>query len=94
MTQSMVASLADMDLMTVSQLAALLEKKGLILRVAHPHDSRAKSVSLSAEGQLRLNKSLPTVEAIDHEYFGALGTGQKDFLQMLHILSDGADFNQ
>ncbi len=90
-TQSMVSSLADMDLMTVSQLAVLLEKKGLISRVAHPHDSRAKSVSLSAEGQLRLNKSLPTVEAIDQEYFGALGTGQKEFLQMLHILSAVSD---
>ena len=92
-TQSMVSGLADMDLMTVSQLAVLLEKKGLISRVAHPHDSRAKSVSLSSEGQLRLSKSLPAVEAIDQEYFGALGPGKKDFLQMLHILSAGQDCN-
>lgn len=90
-TQSMVANLADMDLMTASQLAVLLEKKGLILRTTHPQDSRAKSVSLSDEGQLRLSKSLPTVEAIDTEFFRALGSGQKDFVRMLHVLSAVTD---
>ena len=90
-TQSMVASLADMDLMTVSQLAVLLEKKGLILRTAHPLDSRAKSVKLSADGRQRLGNSLPMVEAVDKEFFGALGSGQQDFMLMLRVLSAVAD---
>lgn len=92
-TQSMVANLADMDLMTISQLAVLLEKKGLILRTTHPQDSRAKSVSLSDEGQRRLSNSLPTVEVIDREFFGVLGSGQKDFAQMLRVLSAVTDGN-
>lgn len=90
-TQSMVANLADMDLMTASQLAVLLEKKGLILRAVHPQDNRAKSLRLTDLGGLRLSNSLPMVEAIDKEFFGALGAAQNDFVRMLHVLSSVTD---
>lgn len=88
-TQSMIAALADMDLMTVSQLATLLEKKELITRRQHPEDSRAKAVSLSEEGQRRLSLSIPVVEAIDRAFFSRLGMEEADLQRMLRALGAG-----
>lgn len=86
-TQSMLAELSDMDMMTVSQLAVLLEKKGLISRGLHPHDSRAKTIRLSETGRIKLHGSMPVVEAIDAGFFEVLGTEERTFLAMLQRLS-------
>ncbi len=86
-TQVMVARIAGMDVMSVSQIVNLLEKHTLILRREHPQDSRAKSVSLTPEGQERLKQALPVVEQIDMRFFGSLKEDEASFIQLLQRLS-------
>ena len=86
-TQNMISEFSDIDVMTVSQIAVLLEKNKLILRQPHPTDTRAKSVVLIQAGQAALQKSMPVVEEIDRIFFAKLGSKQKEFLGMLQKLT-------
>ncbi|MGP1458620.1 MAG: MarR family winged helix-turn-helix transcriptional regulator [Treponema sp.] len=84
--QAAIAKMAGMDVMTVSQIVTLLEKKLLIQRKTHSKDSRANSVFLTAEGQRILKKAVPLVEQIDADFFGVLKEDEetlKDFLKRL-----------
>ncbi|MBS5080518.1 MAG: winged helix-turn-helix transcriptional regulator [Clostridiales bacterium] len=87
-TQIMIARMAGMDVMSVSQIINLLEKKGLITRKEHSKDTRAKSVYITTKGQDILNNALPIVESIDIKFFGALGKNEKVFIDLLHSLND------
>ncbi|MBC6298021.1 winged helix-turn-helix transcriptional regulator [Listeria sp. FSL L7-1517] len=78
-TQVMVAKISEMDVMTVSQVLQILEKKELILRQAHSTDTRAKALSLTEKGSLVMNQALPLVEGVDQEIFGALSEQQATF---------------
>lgn len=82
-TQTMIAGFSDIDVMTVSQLANLLEKKQLIERTPHPTDTRAKSVRLTEKGGIVLQKALPLVEGVDQKFFAPLGERQEPLLHML-----------
>lgn len=90
-TQVMVAKLAGMDVMSVSQIMSLLEKRLLISRKAHPSDTRAKSVVLTSHGQDALQKALPIVEKIDLQFFGFLEDKEPLFLEFLHQLNERAE---
>ena len=85
-TQKMISDFSDIDVMTVSQIAGLLEKKHLITRQEHPRDTRARSVGLTALGQETLEKAMPAVEALDDEFFGKLGDKEESFAHMLRQL--------
>ena len=86
-TQAMIAGTSDMDVMTVSQLAGLLEKKECIERKPHPTDTRAKSVRLTEKGSRLLQKGLPFVESVDQQFFAPLGNRQALLLQLLEELA-------
>lgn len=87
-TQVMLARMSGMDVMSVSQIVHLLEKHGWITRQEHSKDTRAKSASLTLQGQEMLKKALPVVEQIDLTFFSALGDGEAAFTRFLHELSD------
>lgn len=87
-TQVNLAAFSDMDVMTVSQVLKLLLKKGLVERLEHPQDSRAKVVFLTDIGRERMNQALPLVEAIDQTYFGQLGIQVSDFNRLLLKLEE------
>ena len=55
-TQQELVRRASSDPNTVRAMLVLLEKRGLIARVGHPTDGRARSVTLTAEGR-RLHRS-------------------------------------
>lgn len=87
-TQIMLATLAGMDVMSVSQIIILLEKKGLVARKEHSKDTRAKSVTMTEKGQSVLNSALPIVENIDISFFGSLDKREKIFIELLHALNE------
>ena len=86
-TQIMLAKLAGMDVMSVSQIIILLEKKGLVSRKEHSKDTRAKSVNITKKGQSVLNSALPIIENIDMNFFGALDKNETKFVELLHALN-------
>lgn len=85
-TQVMVSKISEMDVMTVSQVLRILEKKDLINRGPHSTDTRAKALRLTDTGLVKMNQGLPIVEAIDQIIFGVLGEQESSFQQSLSRL--------
>lgn len=83
-TQASIAKLADMDVMSASQIIRGLEKKEFIKRTINPKDSRANAVILLPKGQEIVRIALPVVERIDDEFFGVLKEDKKVFRQFLN----------
>lgn len=86
-TQVMVATLGGMDVMSVSQVLTLLEKKGLVHRQAHSKDTRANAIGLTEAGIQTVVLALPIVEKIDISFFSALGEDESIFKKNLHLLN-------
>ncbi len=86
-TQVMIAKLAGMDVMSVSQILTLLDKHMLIERWEHSKDTRAKSVSLTPKGMEKMNLALPIVENIDLQFFGSLKERETEFIKLLQELN-------
>jgi DNA-binding MarR family transcriptional regulator len=72
-TQTALAAQAKTDVMMTSQVIRALEGRGLVARVPHPTDTRAKHVSVTPEGQALVRKAMRVVEAADAAFFEALG---------------------
>ena len=87
-TQVDIARFTGMDVMTVSQIVRLLEKKDYIKRDQHPKDSRAKLVSVTKSGAEKVNQALPLVEGVDEEFFDKLSEDRESFNRMLVELED------
>jgi DNA-binding MarR family transcriptional regulator len=85
-TQSMLAKHAKTDIMMTSKVIRTLELKGLINRITHKRDSRAKSLSLTTQGALVLSKALDIVVHVDDEFFSALGSDNAFFMSNLKKL--------
>ena len=85
-TQVSISKLADMDVMSVSQIIRGLEKNEFIKRTTNPKDSRANAVILLPKGQEMVKLALPVVEKIDDDFFGILKENEKVFRQYLNQL--------
>ncbi|AQY51224.1 MarR family transcriptional regulator [Listeria weihenstephanensis FSL R9-0317] len=85
-----IATLADIDVMTVSQILKLLEKKALVSRAIAKNDPRAKAISLTTAGQAKLEMALPIVENIDATFFANLSEPEL-FQQALQELTKEDD---
>ncbi|GHU01138.1 MarR family transcriptional regulator [Alphaproteobacteria bacterium] len=88
--QATIAKMADMDVMSVSQIIRGLEEKGYLARTANPEDTRANAVRLLGKGQKAVKRALPIVEKIDDDFFGVLSKDEKPFRDFLHKLIKGA----
>ena len=82
-TQVDIARFTGMDVMTVSQIVRLLEKKDYIKRDQHPKDSLAKLVSVTKSGAEKVNLALPLVEGVDEDFFEKLSNDRESFNRML-----------
>ena len=85
-TQTSIAKIADMDVMSVSQIIRGLEEKGYLSRTSNPRDTRANAVRLLEKGQEAIKLALPIVEKIDETFFGVLQEDEQQFLNYLHRL--------
>lgn len=86
-TQVTIINWTKLDKMTVSKSFKKLAELGLIKRVEHERDTRAKSVSLTDSGKKLINKLIPIVEGIDAEFFAKIkNEDQQKFIQILKKL--------
>ncbi|HEV2360805.1 MAG TPA: MarR family transcriptional regulator [Acidimicrobiales bacterium] len=72
-TQRQLASHAVMDEMMTSQVVRSLETRGLVRRLPHPTDARARDISVTDEGVALANRAIVDVEACDRRFFAVLG---------------------
>jgi DNA-binding MarR family transcriptional regulator len=89
-TQQAIAAHANIDKMMTSNIVRSLQEKGLITRAEHSTDTRAKTVTLTPDGERALMPALHTVERIDKEVFAPLGTTVATFNQLLQKMLDAS----
>jgi DNA-binding MarR family transcriptional regulator len=70
-TQARLAEFCRIDVMQVSQVVRKLEAKYLVQRAAHPTDTRAKAIALTAMGRATLTQALPLIEDLDAAFFSS-----------------------
>ena len=90
--QAYLVQQSKLDKMTVSQGLKKLATMGLIERVEHQQDTRAKLVSLTDGGRGLARNLVPIVEAIDQAFFAKLpAEKQKTLRHILQMLVSRAE---
>lgn len=88
-TQVVIVQQTKLDKMTVSKSLKKLVGLGLVNRIEHESDSRAKSVTLTEQGKHMVGILVPLVESIDAQFFEALDVvEQKQLIKLLSRLVD------
>lgn len=91
-TQIMIANWSKLDKMTVSKSLKKLVAQGLVNRIEHKTDTRAKSVTLTEKGKTLIHQLVPLVEQIDTEFFEQiLQNDQETLIQILDRLMKGGN---
>ncbi|GHJ48002.1 hypothetical protein Cs7R123_53440 [Catellatospora sp. TT07R-123] len=85
-TQRALADHAETDPMMTSQVLRVLEGLGLVERLPHPTDGRARALSVTAAGRELANRAVVAVEACDAVFFAALGDQAAGFSAGLRLL--------
>ncbi|TFF37654.1 MarR family winged helix-turn-helix transcriptional regulator [Mucilaginibacter psychrotolerans] len=73
-TQVDIANQSNADRMMVSKVLRTLEDKAFITRQEHETDTRAKTIRLTIDGGVVLQKALIEVENADLDFFASLDT--------------------
>ena len=79
-TQIAIANWSKLDKMTISKSLEKLVAMGLVNRVEHAVDTRAKTVSLTTQGKKLTHTLVPLVEGIDSNFFGVLSSAKQQSL--------------
>lgn len=79
-TQAALIGLSKLDKMTVSKSLKKLATMGLIHRVEHQTDTRAKNVTITGKGINFVQKLVPQVEAIDAQFFAKIKNNEQNTL--------------
>lgn len=88
-TQTDIANQGNADRMMVSKVLRTLEDKGFITRQEHQTDTRAKTIKLTPNGEIVLQKALLIIESSDVEFFSALETSLPSFnSNMLKLINE------
>ena len=87
-TQARIASEGGLDTMMVSQVARRLEDKGLLRRVPHPDDRRARCIKLTASGRKAVVAARRAVMQAAGDFFGVLGKDQHVLHKSLQRLKE------
>jgi DNA-binding MarR family transcriptional regulator len=82
-TQAEIAAHAKTDAVMTSEVLRTLERKGLVRRLAHPTDARAKQIALTAAGRKLARKAVALVEGADEAFFGARGPELEQLARLL-----------
>jgi DNA-binding MarR family transcriptional regulator len=83
LTQRELARRMPSDPSTVRAMLVLLERKGLIRRLPHPTDARARTVALTAEGHRAFQQLWTAGESIRAAMYEALRPHEADMLVVL-----------
>ena len=69
--QLTLAAQAGTDVKMTSQVLRRLEAKGLLERHTDPHDTRARTLHITAHGSALARKAIAAVEQADDTFFGS-----------------------
>jgi DNA-binding MarR family transcriptional regulator len=83
-TQRELANRMPSDPSTVRAMLVLLEKQGLVVRVPHPTDMRAKSCSLTAKGRKKFEQLWVASQSIRQSMSSALSA--KEYRTLVQLL--------
>jgi DNA-binding MarR family transcriptional regulator len=72
-TQARVSDHAKTDAVMTSEVLRTLERKGLLRRLAHPNDARARQIVLTPAGKELARQAVALVEGVDQAFFAAPG---------------------
>ena len=83
-TQVALVRWSKLDKMTVSIALKTLSAQGLVLRIEHAADTRAKQVTLTEKGRALAQELVLIVEKLDAAFFGSLSrTDEKELIRIL-----------
>jgi DNA-binding MarR family transcriptional regulator len=86
-TQVRLARHAATDVMMTSKVVRTLEQKGLITRDTDPHDTRAKTLAVTAAGEAVLRDAIPAVEQGDADFFAVVQAQLPQLMVLLDALA-------
>ncbi|MEA5574480.1 MarR family winged helix-turn-helix transcriptional regulator [Calothrix sp. UHCC 0171] len=78
-TQAKLAAHAKTDIMMTSKVLRALEQRGLVKREIDAKDTRAKSLTVTQEGEDLTVAAIHIVNRIDHDFFNTLEGAVTDF---------------
>ena len=87
-TQVDIANQSNSDRMMVSKVLRTLEEKGFITRQEHETDTRAKTIRLTNNGAVVLQKAIIEIENADLDFFATLDTKLSSFNKNMVQLID------
>lgn len=87
-TQVDIANQSNADRMMVSKVLRTLEEKGFITRQEHEKDTRAKTIRLTTNGEIVLQKAIIEVENADLVFFATLDSKLSSFNKNMVQLID------
>lgn len=82
-TQINLSGHSQTDPMTTSAIIKILQRKNLIEREEHHADTRAKKITLTAEGLKVTKQAVKTIEKFDKRFFKPLDKKEKSFQEKL-----------
>ena len=91
LSQRELAVRASTDEMMTSQVLRTLEQKGLVQRLPHPEDRRARAISPTPAGITLVNQANAAVETADRDYFSVLGSSLREFTRALQVIDRTSD---
>ena len=86
MTPIALSAHAKINLITTSTVLRTLQTNGLLKRLEHETDARAKTVELTEIGLKNIKKTINTEELFNKRIFASLEKRIKDFNNKLMIL--------
>ncbi|MGA5818038.1 MarR family winged helix-turn-helix transcriptional regulator [Kitasatospora sp. NPDC094028] len=89
-TQKQLADHTATDPMMTSQVLRALESAGLVERLPHPTDKRARALQVTAAGRDLANRTITVVEDCDRRFFEPLGDLATPFTRSLQRLKAGS----
>ena len=87
-TQVDIANQSNADRMMVSKVLRTLEDKRFITRQEHETDTRAKTIRLTTNGEIVLQKAIIEVENADLDFFATLDNKLQSFNKNMVQLID------
>jgi DNA-binding MarR family transcriptional regulator len=89
-TQRHLADHAATDPMMTSQVLRALEDRGLVTRLPHPTDKRARALTVTPAGRTLADQAVAAAESCDAAFFAPLGDQASAFTQALATLKQAA----
>ncbi len=86
-SQRALSDQAGTDPMMTSQVVRALEARALVARGPDPRDSRARLLTVTAEGARLAQEAIEVVEAVDRAFFAAAGGDPSEVLELFRRLA-------